>query len=162
MEELRRGVVIGNEALWNGVMDCIPDAGGRGVNTRTLRRSIQPQETRIDFAGHKIEGATGTPIITAPLIEDGRKPGPVSPEGQLSIGLWAVRKLGLDIRRTKSDLDQATQLRRAAYPIVRKIRERGFDGVHMFARGAKRAESAIRAALDAAAERARRVWNGGA
>ena len=76
-------------------------------------------------------GVVGAAAKYGDIRERGRRPGPVSREGQESIALWVKRKL--QIRNEK-------ELKSVAYLVTRKIRKKGYKGAFMF----KNAEKKLR------------------
>lgn len=161
LEELRKGVLAGTVELYNGVLDRIPTSDGRGFNTGVLKRSIS-FEAALDVSGRQIEGAVGSPLIYAPVIEDGRQKGkPISREGVIAIGLWAVRKLGVKRQKAGDDLGETIQLYSIGYPFAQSIKAKGIKGIKMFARAAQYTKDAVQARIDAGAEGYRREYGGG-
>lgn len=168
-EALRRGVVLATNALRNAVLERMPGSQrGFGVNTGILRKSIAG-ETRADLTGRTIEGVVGSPLIYAPVIEDGRSPGTYPPLD--AIKLWVNQKLirGGDVKISKgggtSALGSAIYIEAMARQIQRNIHDRGFappynKGLRMFANAAKYAASDVEAAIAQGVELYRQTWNG--
>jgi len=84
-----------------------------------LRGSIFGEVRR---AGNRMYGIVGSPLEYAPIVEQGRKPGPVSVKGRQSIELWVRRVLGISSAESSS----------VAFLVARKVAMKGFDGAFMF------------------------------
>lgn len=72
-----------------------------------------------------IHGRVFSSLPYAKVVDEGRRPGPISRAGIASIGLWVRRKLGLHGREASS----------AMYAIAAKIRREGFAGQHFLRDG---------------------------
>lgn len=83
---------------------------------------------RDDFSGRVFSS-----LPYAVVVNDGRRPGPISRAGIDAIGLWAQRKLGL----SEAEAD------RAKWAIATEIRLRGTAGTDYFTRGVEAASPHI-------------------
>lgn len=84
----------------------------KGLNdTGRARNSLS---SSVDGKTLKIEGLLRTVVLIT-----GRKPGGISIEGQVKIGEWITRKLGIE--------KDSTDWKRAKYFIIKKIIEKGTD-----------------------------------
>ena len=134
-----------------------------GVNTGALKNSIV-DSPMVSVAGPLVDGTAGSPLLYAPVIEDGRTPGkPISEEGVTNIGLWARRKLGAVVGKTKSAASQARSYFSIGFPIARGIKARGFaapyqKGLGMFRNAIKFSGREIEERLRAAVDRYATVW----
>ena len=118
----------------------------------------------VTVTGPIVDGTAGSPLLYAPVIEDGRTPGkPISIEGVTNIGLWARRKLRVAVGKAQTAAGQAINYFFVGFPIARGIKARGFappyqKGLGMVRNTIKYAgreiESRLRAAVDAYA----RAW----
>lgn len=92
----------------------------RGVGGQAgLAGSIHHVVT-MSAGGGKVE--IGTPLEYGEVIELGRRPGKMPPTAP--IVLWAMRKLGISAEDAPS----------VGFAIAVKIKEKGFEGQHMFER----------------------------
>lgn len=163
-EALRAGVMAATNQAANDVADLMPGLNRNfGVNTGALKDSILTSPM-VSVAGPLVEGIVGSPLIYAPVIEDGRTPGkPISVEGVTNIGLWARRKLGITVGKAQTAAGQATNYFFVGFPIARGIKARGFappyqKGLGMFRNTIKYGSRAIENLLRAAVDRYAVVW----
>ena len=112
-----------------------------------------------------VDGTAGSPLLYAPVIEDGRTPGkPISVEGITNIGLWARRKIGATVGKAQTAAGQATNYFFVGFPIARGIKAHGFaapyqKGLGMVRNTIKYAGQEIERRLRDAVERYRQVWD---
>ena len=112
-----------------------------------------------------VDGEAGSPLIHAPVIEDGRTVGaPISPEGVTNIGLWARRKLRVVVGKAQTAAGQALNYFFVGFPIARAITARGFappyqKGLGMVRNTIKYAGGEIEQRLRDAIERYRQTWD---
>jgi len=89
----------------------------------------------------------GTPFAYGEVIELGRRPGTMPPSAP--IALWAMRKLGISAKDAPS----------VGFAIALKIKEKGFEGAHMFERTLDKLDPWIMAQLSTIPERVARKLN---
>lgn len=166
--ELKIGVIEAQEHLGDSVLDRIPSSGGRkfGFNTGALKRSINPQ--LVQEVGDGFRGTVGSPLVHAPVIEDGRAPGskppPIAP-----IKRWLERKRIVPTANRRRH-DGGVAIHEAAVwhlarNIANKIGKRGFappytKGLRMFARGFRFGSAKAERALEDGARRHAEVLGG--
>lgn len=163
-QELRAGVLAATNHAANLVADRMPGSvRDFGVNTGLLKNSILNSPV-VKVSGPLVDGEVGSPLIYAPVIEDGRTAGkPISIEGITNIGLWARRKLRVIVGKAQTAAGQATNYFFVGFPIARGIKARGFappyqKGLGMFRNTIKYAGAEIEQRLRDAVERYRQVW----
>lgn len=144
--------------LANLVADRIPGAvRGFGFASGALKNSILASPF-VRKVGAIVEGIVGSPLLYAPVIEDGRRPGaPISQTGVTNIGLWAVRKLGEKLVKNGDSFAQEINLYQIGFPIAAAIKARGFkapyqNGLRMFQRAAEAGQAQVEALLREAVE----------
>ena len=163
-EALRAGVMAATNFAANQIADRMPGSvRDFGVNTGALKNSFLASPA-VTVTGPIVDGSAGSPLLYAPVIEDGRTPGkPISIEGVTNIGLWARRKLRVAVGKAQTAAGQAINYFFVGFPIARGIKARGFappyqKGLGMVRNTIKYAgreiESRLRAAVDAYA----RAW----
>jgi len=164
LAELKAGVMAATNYAANQIADRMPGSvRDFGVNTGALKNSFLASPA-VTVTGPIVDGTAGSPLLYAPVIEDGRTPGkPISIEGVTNIGLWARRKLRVAVGKAQTAAGQAINYFFVGFPIARGIKARGFappyqKGLGMVRNTIKYAgreiESRLRAAVDAYA----RAW----
>jgi len=136
------------------------------VNTGALKNSILASGGIRITADRTIEGIVGSPLIIAPIIELGRRPGPVSPQGVRGIALWVRRKLKPP--RTERAAGRATKKAgkvvlteaEVTFLVVRKIITQGFAGAAMFEAGIAAADAGVRGVIASGAREWTQEWGG--
>ena len=163
-QELRAGVMAATNFAANQVADRMPGSvRDFGVNTGALKNSILASPV-VKVSGPLVDGEVGSPLIYAPVIEDGRTPGkPISIEGITNIGLWARRKLRVVVGKAQTAAGQATNYFFVGFPIARGIKARGFappyqKGLGMFRNTIRWAGREIEDRLRAAVDRYAATW----
>ena len=164
LAELKAGGMAATNYAANQIADRMPGSvRDFGVNTGALKNSFLASPA-VTVTGPIVDGTAGSPLLYAPVIEDGRTPGkPISIEGVTNIGLWARRKLRVAVGKAQTAAGQAINYFFVGFPIARGIKARGFappyqKGLGMVRNTIKYAgreiESRLRAAVDAYA----RAW----
>lgn len=164
-QALRAGVMDATNFAANQIADRMPGSvRDFGVNTGALKNSFLASPA-VTTTGPVIDGTAGSPLIHAPVIEDGRTPGkPISVEGVTNIGLWARRKIGVAVGKAQTAAGQATNYFFVGFPIARGIKARGFappyqKGLGMVRNTIKWSGAEIERRLRDAVERYRQTWD---
>lgn len=162
--ELRAGVMAATNFAANQIADRMPGSvRDFGVDTGALKNSFLTSPS-VTVSGPIVDGTAGSPLLYAPVIEDGRTPGkPISIEGVTNIGLWARRKMGVRVGKAQTASGQATNYFFVGFPIARGIKARGFappyqKGLGMVRNTIKFAGRQIEDLLRDAVERYRQAW----
>lgn len=112
------GLAIQAEARRNIVK--ARDRGRRIAHTGFLGNSIQVESPRM--VADRVTCDVKVTASYGSVIEQGRRPGPISPPGMRGIERWVQLKLGLN----------GAEKVRATRSIIRKIRTKGFEGRPFF------------------------------
>ena len=116
------------------------------VNVGPLRDSITHQ---IITPFPNLVGSVGSPLVYAPVMEYGRKPGGKMPPVD-AIKLWVIRKLQVPIEEAES----------VAWAVAKHIAKHGIEGKHYFKEGLEASEPHINTLFANAVARATARANG--